>query len=93
MNDPFRSIQTEHHDKQYEAMVHAASVMWRDHALTPSPNGGWPMAAMAGALECRISKAGVYSLNDGAAAPDAADIRRARRIATAAVLAGAAMLA
>ncbi len=75
------------------SMVHAASVMWRDHALTPSPNGGWPMAAMAGALECRISKAGVYSLNDGAAAPDAADIRRARRIATAAVLAGAAMLA
>ena len=71
----------------------AASVMWRDHARTPSPNGGWPMAAMAGALDCRIAKVGVYTLNDGAYLPTANDIRRARRIARAAVAAGAAILA
>ncbi len=75
------------------SMVHAATIMWRDHALTPSPNGGWPMAAMAGALECRIAKVGVYTLNDGASAPNATHIRRARQIATAAVAAGGVLLA
>ena len=73
--------------------VDAATVMWRDHALTPSPNGGWPMAAMAGALDCRISKVGVYALNAAAPAPAATDIRRARRIASAAVTASAAIFA
>jgi len=73
--------------------VHAATVMWRDHALTPSPNGGWPMAAMAGALDRRITKTGVYALNADAPAPTAADVRRARRIARAAVAAAAALLA
>jgi len=73
--------------------VNAATVMWRDHALTPSPNGGWPMAAMAGALDRRITKTGVYALNANAPAPTAADVRRARRIARAAVAAAAALLA
>lgn len=73
--------------------LRAADVMWRDHARTPSPNGGWPMAAMAGALDCRIAKLGVYTLNDGAPLPHATHVRRARRIATAAVAAGALLLA
>ncbi|HYX39052.1 MAG TPA: adenosylcobinamide-phosphate synthase CbiB [Oligoflexus sp.] len=34
----------------------------RDHALTPSPNGGWPMAAMAGMLGIQLRKSGVYTL-------------------------------
>ncbi len=75
------------------SVVAAAGTMWRDHALTPSPNGGWPMAAMAGALGCRIGKEGVYSLNGEAPAPGAAHIRRARRIATAAVASAAVVLA
>lgn len=74
-------------------MSMAAAVMWRDHALTPSPNGGWPMAAMAGALDVRITKAGVYALNATAPVPTAVDVRRARRIARAAVAAGAVLLA
>ncbi len=75
------------------SVVNAATVMWRDHALTPSPNGGWPMAAMAGALDRRITKTGVYALNADAPAPTAADVRRARRVARAAVAAAAALLA
>jgi len=34
----------------------------RDHTNTESPNAGWPMAAMAGALEVRLEKAGHYRL-------------------------------
>ena len=48
---------------------------------TPSPNGGWPMGAMALHLGVRLSKPGVYALNPGAASPGAADLPRALRAA------------
>jgi len=38
--------------------------------LTPSPNSGWPMAAMALALGIRLGKPGVYVLNPGGRAAD-----------------------
>lgn len=41
----------------------------REAARTPSPNGGWPMAAMALRLGVRLDKPGVYTLNAGAQAP------------------------
>jgi adenosylcobinamide-phosphate synthase len=53
----------------------------RDHALAPSPNGGWPMAAMAGGLGVRLAKRGSYDFNAEAPTPVAADIGRALRIA------------
>jgi adenosylcobinamide-phosphate synthase len=34
----------------------------REHAQTESPNAGWPMAAMAGALDVRLEKPGHYQL-------------------------------
>ena len=34
----------------------------REHAKTESPNAGWPMAAMAGALDVRLEKVGHYQL-------------------------------
>jgi adenosylcobinamide-phosphate synthase len=34
----------------------------REHTRTESPNAGWPMAAMAGALDVRLEKAGHYQL-------------------------------
>jgi adenosylcobinamide-phosphate synthase len=41
---------------------------------TPSPNGGWPMGAMALVLGVRLGKPGVYVLNASAPAPRAAHI-------------------
>ncbi len=37
-------------------------VTLRDHANTPSPNGGWPMATMAGLLGITLRKKNVYTL-------------------------------
>lgn len=42
----------------------ALNIMFRDNAKTPSINGGWPMAALAGALKIRINKPGLYSIGD-----------------------------
>ena len=37
-------------------------VMLSDHAKTESPNAGWPMATMAGALNVQLEKVGHYKL-------------------------------
>ncbi len=42
----------------------AWQVMLRDHAKTESPNAGWTMSAMAGALRIRLEKVGYYSLGN-----------------------------
>ncbi|WP_396268453.1 adenosylcobinamide-phosphate synthase CbiB [Ideonella sp.] len=47
--------------------------------LTPSPNGGWPMGAMALALGIHLSKPGVYHLNPEGRATQAADTAKALR--------------
>jgi adenosylcobinamide-phosphate synthase len=47
-----------------ESMTRGLTIMQRDHALTASPNGGWPMAAMAGLLHIEISKVGHYTLGE-----------------------------
>ncbi|HUG25480.1 adenosylcobinamide-phosphate synthase CbiB [Piscinibacter sp.] len=58
---------------------------------TPSPNGGWPMGAMALLLGVRLGKPGVYLLNDGGAVPEPHHTRQALRWSQRAVwLAGAA---
>lgn len=54
---------------------------WRDAHRTASPNAGWPMAAMAGALDTTLTKRDHYTLGDGARPPDAALIAEARTIA------------
>jgi len=41
----------------------------KEHVRTESPNAGWPMAAMAGALNVRLEKVGHYVLGEGRAAP------------------------
>ncbi|WP_332815256.1 adenosylcobinamide-phosphate synthase CbiB [Ramlibacter sp.] len=54
-------------------------------ARTPSPNSGWPMAAMALALDVRLGKPGAYVLNAGARPPAAAHARQAQVLASRAV--------
>ncbi|APW46106.1 adenosylcobinamide-phosphate synthase CbiB [Rhodoferax antarcticus] len=47
----------------------AQHVLRREAVKTPSPNSGWPMAAMALALNIQLAKPGVYALNPDAGAP------------------------
>lgn len=47
--------------------------------LTPSPNGGWPMGALALRLGVRLRKPGAYQLNASAPSPDAAAFSAALR--------------
>jgi len=53
--------------------------MWRQHALTASPNAGWTMAAMAGALGVRLEKPGHYVLGHGPR-PEVSDVRASLRL-------------
>ncbi len=50
--------------------------------LTPSPNSGWPMAAMALALEVSLGKPGVYRLNATALEPSEGAVKRAIEMAS-----------
>ncbi len=59
----------------------AARTMLTQHQRTPSPNAGWTMSAMAGALGVTLNKRGVYELEGGQGRPDVAAIQRAVRLA------------
>ncbi|MGB5838399.1 MAG: adenosylcobinamide-phosphate synthase CbiB [Albidovulum sp.] len=79
----------------------AWEVMLRDARHHRSPNAGWPEAAMAGALNVRLSGPRAYGdrvadepwVNAGAADPDAFDIDRGLRLYRHAMLALAGVLA
>jgi adenosylcobinamide-phosphate synthase len=67
----------------------------RDHAATPSPNSGWPMAAAAGALGIRLEKSGVYVVGEGGADPSTRDLKPALQLVGTAIgltLVGSALL-
>ena len=55
---------------------------------TPSPNSGWPMAAMALLLNIQLSKPDVYTLNASGRAPNAADTQKSIKLASKSALAG-----
>jgi adenosylcobinamide-phosphate synthase len=61
----------------------ALAALRTDRGRTQSPNSGWPMSAMAGALGVVLEKPGVHRLGAGAP-PVAADIERAVRVVAAA---------
>jgi adenosylcobinamide-phosphate synthase len=65
----------------------------REARRTPSPNGGWPMAAMALRLGRRLTKPGVYALNEAGRAAQPGDLLAGRAVAAQAVWAGAALIA
>ncbi|HEX5739332.1 MAG TPA: adenosylcobinamide-phosphate synthase CbiB [Hydrogenophaga sp.] len=60
--------------------------------VTPSPNGGWPMAAMALALNVRLAKPGVYILHPAGRSPTPTDTAQALRLCSR-VIGGLATLA
>lgn len=60
---------------------HAFRVASRDAARTDSPNAGWPMAAMAGALDVTLTKRDQYVLNARGYTATPHDIARCCRIA------------
>ena len=51
-------------------------IMWRDHARTESPNAGWAMSGMAGALGVELEKVGHYRLGDPTRPLEPHDITR-----------------
>lgn len=53
----------------------------REAVRTPSPNSGWPMAAMALALGVQLCKPGVYVLHSKGSAPATQDTAQAVRFA------------
>jgi adenosylcobinamide-phosphate synthase len=59
----------------------AVRTMLAQHGRTASPNSGWTMSAMAGALGVTLDKRGVYALEGGQGRVDIATIRRALRLA------------
>ena len=79
----------------------AWACMWRDARLHRSPNAGWPEAAMAGALNIRLSGPRVYDgalsgevwVNDGARDPGADDLAQGLVLYLKALLALACILA
>lgn len=71
----------------------AWQILRRDARLTASPNAGYPMSAMAGALGVELEKTGHYRLGAGGRAAQPADIGRARRILAVTVGLSAGLLA
>jgi adenosylcobinamide-phosphate synthase len=63
----------------------AFAAMARDAARTASPNAGWTIAAMAGALRVTLEKPRAYRLGRGAL-PSAPDIERGIRVMLAAAM-------
>jgi adenosylcobinamide-phosphate synthase len=59
----------------------AARVMVTQHGRTSSPNAGWTMSAMAGALGVTLTKRGAYRLEGGVSKPEATTVKRALRVA------------
>ena len=64
----------------------ALRLLRSDRRLTASPNAGWPMSAMAGALGVTLTKSGTYRLGATLADPDPATIERAIDVLVAATL-------
>ncbi len=63
------------------------SRLWLEARKTPSPNSGWPMAAMALILNIQLSKPDVYTLNASGNDPEAADTKKSIKIASNSTLA------
>jgi adenosylcobinamide-phosphate synthase len=66
--------------------LHLALRLPAEAVRTPSPNSGWPMAAMALVLDVGLRKPGVYVLNSAGAEAGPLDTQRALRTGNRALL-------
>jgi adenosylcobinamide-phosphate synthase len=66
-------------------MAKSYAIMLRDHGKTESPNAGWTMSAVAGALDIRLEKPGCYQLGDQGHPLSLSDIDASVKIASATV--------
>jgi len=64
------------------AATPATAPLSLEAARTPSPNSGWPMAALALSLGVRLGKPGVYVLNPGGRVPEGSDFAAGLRLCT-----------
>lgn len=60
-----------------QKVASAWRIMWRDHSRTASPNAGWTMSGMAGALGVELEKEGHYRLGEPTRPLEPQDITRA----------------
>jgi adenosylcobinamide-phosphate synthase len=58
------------------------SRLLQEAVKTPSPNSGWPMAAMALLLNIQLSKPDIYTLNASGTAPNALDTQKSIKLAS-----------
>lgn len=70
-----------------EVALARPGVLRREAARIASPNAGWPMAAMALALDVRLAKRDTYALHPDGREPGGSDVRRALHRAAAAMAA------
>ncbi|MBL0937985.1 MAG: cobalamin biosynthesis protein CobD [Gemmatimonadaceae bacterium] len=68
------------------SVVGAVRAAWRDAGRTASPNGGWPMACLAGALDVQLVKRDHYVLNSNGQLPVASHVNQACAIVAVATL-------
>jgi adenosylcobinamide-phosphate synthase len=73
-------------------MPPSLTALLREARRTPSPNSGWPMAAMALRLNVKLSKPGVYTLHAAGGPAQAGHLHAARAAAQQAVIAGAILI-
>ncbi|NJP05419.1 MAG: cobalamin biosynthesis protein [Chloroflexaceae bacterium] len=59
---------------------HAWRIMRAEHQRTASPNAGYPMSALAGALDVRLEKVDHYTLNPQGQPPTVEHLRRANQL-------------
>ena len=67
-------------------------VLQRHHGRTESPNAGWPMSVMAGALGVQLEKVGHYRLGEARQPVSEVTISQSMRLAWATCLLGLALL-
>ena len=70
----------------------ACQTMHRDSGKTASPNAGWPMSAMAGALNVELEKVDHYTLGEGNPAPETHHLGEARSLLKYSILLGGILL-